>query len=284
MIGAYLTTFFMLTLALGVAFQTPIVICFLIRWGVVSVEGLQRARKGVILAAFVVGAFLTPPDPLTQVMMAVTLIILYDLGVLVAAPSRTTLAAFIRFTGSVVLVAGVLLAWFGLRPLAEVQAQRGQVSVGETVLEVGQSRDLRQGAIVETGPQSLARVTFGPKERVVVHLAGDGRVVVPGSHAVNLLAGEVLAANPTEAATLTVHGGPATAMVQGARGELSVPDADTLEVTVFEGQITVKAEGTTRRISAGESFTFRRGGTPADVSEAVGRWEERLSPARPAGR
>ena len=73
-----------LLLAFGVVFELPVVIYFLSRMGIVSVDFLRRNRKYAILLTFAVGAILTPPDVVTQCMMAVPLILLYELGILVA--------------------------------------------------------------------------------------------------------------------------------------------------------------------------------------------------------
>lgn len=79
------TADFILVLALvfGLAFQTPVAIVFAERMGLVSVAGLQRARKYVLLGAFVVGAVCTPPDVVSQIALALPLYALYEGGLLV---------------------------------------------------------------------------------------------------------------------------------------------------------------------------------------------------------
>jgi sec-independent protein translocase protein TatC len=69
-------------LAFGLIFELPLVITFLARLGIVSVDFLKRFRKYAILLAFVVGAILTPPDVATQVFMAVPLILLYEISII----------------------------------------------------------------------------------------------------------------------------------------------------------------------------------------------------------
>ena len=78
------TTDFILVLALvfGLAFQTPVAIVFAERMGLVSVAGLQRARKYVLLGAFMVGAVCTPPDVVSQIALALPLYALYETGLL----------------------------------------------------------------------------------------------------------------------------------------------------------------------------------------------------------
>lgn len=75
-----LTTF----LAFGITFEVPIVVIVLVRAGLVSVEKLREARPYVIVGAFVVAAIVTPPDVLSQFLLAVPMWLLYELGILMA--------------------------------------------------------------------------------------------------------------------------------------------------------------------------------------------------------
>ncbi|MBQ4133766.1 MAG: twin-arginine translocase subunit TatC [Desulfovibrionaceae bacterium] len=72
-------------LAFGFAFQMPLAIFFLAGLGVVTPAGLRRRRRFAILGAFIVGAVLTPPDPVSQILMALPLIGLYELSVFVCS-------------------------------------------------------------------------------------------------------------------------------------------------------------------------------------------------------
>ncbi|MGB2997013.1 MAG: twin-arginine translocase subunit TatC [Phycisphaerae bacterium] len=83
-IGKYLRFVAWMTLIFGVAFQTPIIVLFLARTGIVPLESLARKQKFVILLMCVLGAVLTPQDPVTMVLMAVPLIALYEVGLLLA--------------------------------------------------------------------------------------------------------------------------------------------------------------------------------------------------------
>jgi len=73
-----------LLLAFGVIFELPLFIFFLARLGLVTAKGLAKQRKYAILAAFIVGAILTPPDVMSQSLMAGPMIILYELGIILA--------------------------------------------------------------------------------------------------------------------------------------------------------------------------------------------------------
>lgn len=70
-----------LLLAFGLVFELPLVLTFLARLGIVSVEFLKKNRKYAILLFFVGSAVLTPPDVVTQVMMALPLMVLYEVSI-----------------------------------------------------------------------------------------------------------------------------------------------------------------------------------------------------------
>lgn len=73
-----------LLLAFGVIFQTPIAVFLLVLLGLVSVETFAKYRRHVFVLSFIVGALLTPPDPITQVMLAIPAYGLFELGLLCA--------------------------------------------------------------------------------------------------------------------------------------------------------------------------------------------------------
>ena len=77
----YLSFSAKLLLAFGFVFELPIVITFLARIGLVTVDFLKKNRKYAILLFFVGSAILTPPDVVTQVMMSIPLMILYEISI-----------------------------------------------------------------------------------------------------------------------------------------------------------------------------------------------------------
>jgi sec-independent protein translocase protein TatC len=72
-------------LAFGVTFEVPIVVIVLVKIGLVDVIKLREWRPYVIVGAFVIGAIFTPPDVISQFMMAVPLWLLYELGIILAS-------------------------------------------------------------------------------------------------------------------------------------------------------------------------------------------------------
>ena len=83
-IGNYLDFVLTLFFAFGLAFEVPIAVVMSVRFGWVSVKQLNDVRGYVIVAAFVIGAVFTPPDIISQFMLAMPMWLLYELGILVA--------------------------------------------------------------------------------------------------------------------------------------------------------------------------------------------------------
>ena len=82
--SSYLDFALLLFFAFGIAFEVPIATVLLVATGLVKVETLKKHRGYVLLGIFVVAAFLTPPDAISQSFMAVPMYILYELGILLA--------------------------------------------------------------------------------------------------------------------------------------------------------------------------------------------------------
>jgi sec-independent protein translocase protein TatC len=80
----YLDFVLVLFLAFGFCFEVPVAVVILAALGWVSVEQLRAARSYVIVAAFVVAAVITPPDVVSQLMLAIPMCILYEFGLLAA--------------------------------------------------------------------------------------------------------------------------------------------------------------------------------------------------------
>ncbi len=83
-IEAYFGFVLSMFLAFGLTFEVPIVVVLLARFGIASVEKLKQARPYVIVGAFIVAAVFTPPDVLSQLLLAIPLCLLYELGLQIA--------------------------------------------------------------------------------------------------------------------------------------------------------------------------------------------------------
>lgn len=89
-IDKYLSFVLSTFVAFGVTFEVPVIVIVLVHMGVVTIEKLKEWRPYVIVGAFVVGAVFTPPDVVSQIMLAVPLCLLYELGILLSRFVTTT--------------------------------------------------------------------------------------------------------------------------------------------------------------------------------------------------
>jgi sec-independent protein translocase protein TatC len=83
-IEAYFSFVLGMFLAFGVTFEVPIVVVLVARFGIASVTKLKQARPYVIVGAFILAAIFTPPDVLSQLLLAIPLCLLYELGIFCA--------------------------------------------------------------------------------------------------------------------------------------------------------------------------------------------------------
>ncbi len=84
-IDKYLSFVLTMFMAFGMTFQVPVAVVLLVRMGFVSVEKLREARPYAVVGAFIIGAIFTPPDVVSQLMLAVPLWLLFEAGILVGS-------------------------------------------------------------------------------------------------------------------------------------------------------------------------------------------------------
>ena len=82
-ISDYVSFLFGFVIPFGLVFEMPIISYVLARLGIVTSQSLVALRKYIVLAIFVVAAFLTPPDVFSQVLMALPMLVLYEVGIIV---------------------------------------------------------------------------------------------------------------------------------------------------------------------------------------------------------
>ena len=81
-IDKYLSFVLGMFIAFGAAFEVPVAVVLLHRFGLISLKTLKTARPYVVIAAFVIAAIITPPDVISQILLAIPLILLYEFGLI----------------------------------------------------------------------------------------------------------------------------------------------------------------------------------------------------------
>lgn len=84
-ISKYLDFVLTLFMAFGITFEVPVIVVLLVKMGWISIAKLKEIRPYVVVGAFVIGAIFTPPDVISQFMLAIPLWLLYELGIIVAS-------------------------------------------------------------------------------------------------------------------------------------------------------------------------------------------------------
>ena len=83
-ISEYVSLFIKMAFGFGIAFELPVLTFFLAKFGFVTDKILKDYFRYAVVIIFIVSAILTPPDPLTQILMAIPLVLLYSVSILVA--------------------------------------------------------------------------------------------------------------------------------------------------------------------------------------------------------
>lgn len=271
--GQYVSLVFLLILALGIVFQLPLVMFFISKLGICRAEDFVKWRKYAILVVFIVAAFLTPtPDPFTQLATAIPMLGLYEIGILIAKPSKKSFVYVGSLLGMTGIGVGVFFLLFNLSAGATLLKTNESVYLlprgGSNWKPVDEKIKLSIGATLKTGEQGKAAVLLKDGSLIITNM--NTRIRINKGRSLGLITGQVLITikksdKPFEIAT-------GNGNVITSEGEIDVEASEFMTtVTVVRGSATLSANNEEKKVFEGRQAKMTVGGEPVDVND-ITKW------------
>ncbi|MFQ5862331.1 MAG: twin-arginine translocase subunit TatC, partial [Candidatus Brocadiales bacterium] len=255
----YITLVFLLTLALGVVFQIPLVMLLLARVGVCRAEDYVTYRTYILLGVFIMAAIITPPDPFSQMSTAIPMLGLYELGILLVRPSKTAIMYAAGIAGAVLLAIFGLYAYLTMPEVGRIDSRHGIVTLSTSRDE--SFRSLHKGTELRTGGDSRATLSLAGGAHIYVNQ--ESSLTVTGKRALKLQNGEILVSIQGKGDTFDVNTPSGLVTIEGDRKggvngkgtetDIKVLD-DILIVTAIRGSAIVITEEERRTVRAGRQL------------------------------
>ena len=273
--GTYVSFVFMLTVALGLVFQLPLVMLLLSKIRFITPDKFIAWRKYAILVIFIIAAIVTPPDPFTQTMTAVPMIVLYELGILISRPTKKgfiVLGAIVG-GGAIILAAVFFYLTHKGAEIGLLNAQ-GNIKVlypgGKEWKQVSNHINFRNGITLKTG--SEGRTAISTKKGTNVSIDANTEVHFIDPLKIQLKTGQILiSANESETPFEidTLNG-----RIRTNKGTVNIQarDFETI-VTAVKGEATLLLEGEEKKLLEGRQHKMTIGGEPVDIG-AIINWSE----------
>ncbi len=273
--GQYISFVFMLTVALGLVFQLPLVMLLLSKIGFITPDKFISWRKYAILAIFIIAAIVTPPDPFTQSMTAVPMIVLYELGILISRPTKKgfiILGAIIG--GGLIVLASVYLYVTYKRGAINLVTMRGETQIlypGNTQWNtVSKHTGFQNGSAFKTG--SEGKTTLSTKKGVIVGIDANTEVHFIDAWKLTLKKGQIIISLKESAVPLEID--TPNGKIRTNSGTLNIQATDLVTVaTAIQGTAILLVEGEEKKLLEGRQHKMTIGGDPVDIG-AIINWSE----------
>jgi Tat protein translocase TatC len=272
----YISLVTMLTLALGIVFQLPLVMLFISRIGMLKAEDFIKWRMYAILIIFILAAVITPPDPFTQVMTALPMIILYEIGILTIRPTKKAVTQFSLLLGSGILLIYIVFLIFTLPTKADFLNSTGVVKIlpdsGTNWQPLSSESKIHNGAILKTGKGSKA--SFLLKDGTYVIMDVNTEIKFVKNRKLDLLNGQIL---------LSIKADEKPFMIAANNNVITSNDGNIdirisrhiVFVTVTKGEAIVVANGEEKKVFEGRQLRVVTGGRPTNVDSVI-RWAKEM--------
>ncbi len=276
-VGSYLSLVLTLTLAMGAVFQLPLVMLLLCGAGVATAGTFRAQRRFAIVGILFLGAVLTPPDPFTQLAMALPMILLYEFGIAICEPRARHLVPLALL---VLLVLAAPVA--GRYWLNRQDARAGRVVAGEgtaapeSARKAGTgspARPLRPCDVIGVGDEVSAMadsplvIELGKLGRGRIVLREKAAIAILGRRVVRLAKGEIYV-SCGEKTSLRVLAGEVAFDVRGGEADLALT-AEDVSATAVRGACGFAIHGSRGTITAGKRRWFPRREEAVSVRAAI---------------
>ena len=272
----YISLVTMLTLALGVVFQLPLVMLFVSRIGMLKAEDFIKWRMYAILIIFILAAVITPPDPFTQVMTALPMIILYEIGILIIRPTKKAVTQFSLLLGSGIILIYIVFLIFTLPTKADFMNSTGTVKILPDSVTNWQpfssESKIHNGTSLKTEEGSKA--SFLLKDGTYVIMDVNTEIKFVKNRKLDLLNGQIL---------LSIKADEKPFMIAANNNVITSNDGNVdiriskhmVFVTVTEGEAIVVTNGEKKKVFEGRQLKLVTGGEPANIDKVL-KWAKEM--------
>lgn len=271
----YVSFVFMLTVALGLVFQLPLVMLLLSKIRFITPDKFIAWRKYAILVIFIIAAIVTPPDPFTQSMTAIPMIVLYELGILIARPTKKGIFLLGTIVGGGILLLLMFYFYFTHKG-GEVNLldTRGEVQFlhpeGQEWEKVANHTRFRNGVTLKTG--SEGSIALSTRKGIDIGMDANTEVHIVDSLKLRMKSGQILISVKGLKTPLEID--TPNGRIRTERGTLNIVAKDFITiVTAVKGDAVLVTEGEEKKLLEGRQHKMSIGGEPVDIG-AIINWSE----------
>jgi Tat protein translocase TatC len=271
----YISFVFMLTVALGLVFQLPLIMLLLSKIGFITPDKFISWRKYAIFAIFIIAAVVTPPDPFTQTMTAVPMIVLYELGILISKPTKKGFILLGTIVGGGMIILCGIYFYFTYRG-GEINLLKthGDVQLlypGSTQWnKVSNHIDFRNGITLKTG--SEGRTALSTKKGSDIGMDVNTEVHFIDPWKIQLKTGQIFIY--VKDTKIPVEIDTAHGRIRINKGMLNIQATNlAVIVTAIKGEATLLLEGEEKKLLEGRQHKMSIGGEPVDIWSII-NWSE----------
>ncbi len=272
----YISLVTMLTLALGVVFQLPLVMLFVSRIGMLKAEDFIKWRMYSILIIFILAAVITPPDPFTQVMTALPMIILYEIGILIIRPTKKAVTQFSLLLGSGIILIYIVFLIFTLPTKADFMNSTGTVKILPDSVTNWQpfssESKIHNGTSLKTEEGSKA--SFLLKDGTYVIMDVNTEIKFVKNRKLDLLNGQILLSIKADEKPFMIAANNNVITSNAGNVDIRI-SKHMVFVTVTEGEAIVVANGEQKKVFEGRQLKLVTGGEPTNIDKVI-KWAKEM--------